>query len=295
MDRRPPQLSNTSQFLLLPGELRNLIYTFYFEDAGVTGPKPQRQSKHATALLFVSRQIYAEAADVMYKTATFSISLGKDYAPLPQRDVVWMYENENMTADDWCSVQSQTLQRFHNVQLKVDRPGGDSKADNYRYAFPMLVSYLTELQVGQHVRVMLNAGRLNQQAVFSSPEMSRWKLAFADISFSKSRKSHKGNKCTDECTSECKRHNFEERATAAQTLADLSGCDLEACCIVQALVTLGQNARFSGAEFFVEDCDGEREHITADNPVDLIGQAEGLDKGNDLWVVLEGCWGGYFV
>jgi hypothetical protein len=293
MENRQPQPSNVSQFLLLPGELRNLIYTFYFEDASVTGAKPQRQTKHATALLFVNRQIHTEAADVMYKTATFSISLGKDYAPSPQRDVIWMYANERMTPEDWCTVQSQTLQRFRNVQLIVDAPS--TKQDHWRYAFPMLVSYLVELNDGQHVQVMLNVGRLNQQAVFSSPEMSRWKLAFADISFSESRTSHQGDKCTDECTTECKRHNFKERASAAQTFAQLSASDLEACCIVMTLVSLGQNATHSGAKLYVENCDGEREHVTADNPVDLMEQAEGFDKGDDLWIVLDGCWGGWFV
>ena len=101
MGNEKAELSHIPQFLQLPAELRNLVYTFYFKGANVTGAKPQRQTRHATALLFVSRQIHTEAADIMYKTGTFSISLGKDYAPLPQRDVVWLYENEHMTLADW--------------------------------------------------------------------------------------------------------------------------------------------------------------------------------------------------
>ena len=62
-----------------------------------------------------------------------------------------------------------------------------------------------------------------------------------------------------------------------QTFADLSEPDLEAACLVMALVTVGQNARHSGAELYAENYDGEKEHITADNPVDLIEHADCLN------------------
>ena len=295
MENQEPELSNVPPFLRLPAELRNLIYASYFEDASITGAKPQRQTRHTTSLLFVNRQVHTEAVDVMYKTAIFSISLGKDYTPSPPRDIIWMYENEHLNTEDWCSVQSHTLKRFRNVQLLVDALSKDSTSDPLRYAYPQLVAYLTELQAGQQIRVKLDLTNLKKRDIFSSTIMSSWKQAFAHISFSKSRKSHIGDGCTDsECTSECQRKRFEKRTSAAETLENLSASDLEACCTVMALITLGQNAKKSAARFYIEDCNGDMETITADNPVDLIEQADGLDKGNELWVVLESCWKEWF-
>lgn len=278
-------------FLLLPGELRNLIYAFYFEDATIPGATSQKQTKNSTSLLFVNRPIHTEALDIMYKTATLSIDLGKDHAPSPPRDIVWMYSNEHLNSEDWCSVQPQTLQRYHNTQLIINTRSEDLTSNQLKYAYPQLVAYLTELQPGQHIRVKLNLTNLKKRNLFSSFVMSSWKQAYAEISFSKSRKSHIGDGCTDdECTSECQRKKFEKRACAAETFADLDEDDVEASCTVMALVTLGQNARKSGARFYIEDGNEGMEAVTADNAVDLVEQAKGLDKGNDLSVVLEGCW-----
>lgn len=79
-----------TRFLEIPGELRNLVYEFYFSDPNITiGAKSHPQSKHGTALLFTNKQVHNEASVIMYKSATFSVNLDKEYAPLPKRNFLW--------------------------------------------------------------------------------------------------------------------------------------------------------------------------------------------------------------
>ncbi|KAI4701713.1 hypothetical protein J4E81_003453 [Alternaria sp. BMP 2799] len=150
--------ATTSPLLLLPAELRNMIYVLAmshgdiimdFNDA-VYGTKaadrnrwPDHQAEpQAEPLLFVCRQIYAEVALLPYKLNRFKISgnLCYDlYFMLDRRtekqialmeEVWWMYADDG---EEWCRTGLEWL-RFlckydYDEELRM-RMGDDSSEDS---------------------------------------------------------------------------------------------------------------------------------------------------------------------
>lgn len=88
------------------------------------------------------------------------------------------------------------------------------------------------------------------------------------------------------CTGECDCESPEAAKRRADAVARVPAAELEIGCKLMVLRMVGRRARQAGATIWLESHDGKRrKKITADNPVDLVDQADGFDNDNDAWIV----------
>ena len=105
------------EFAFLPTELRLRIYNHYFEDAKLAGAIDQPQASNVAALLLVCRQVYDEAADIVYKKATLVLHVSRDYHSQPVLSIHSYLNDLGMgrTIDEVCATPCEIVRRFKKV------------------------------------------------------------------------------------------------------------------------------------------------------------------------------------
>lgn len=111
---RPPTFP---EFLCLPAELRERVYIHYFWEK--TLPASRTEARHAVALLFCSRQVYAESRPVMFKYSMYTMNLTK--RDENSRDWVQVLEG-SYAPEDIFAVDFETCSRFTRVCKFLTQP-----------------------------------------------------------------------------------------------------------------------------------------------------------------------------
>ena len=274
------------QFLELPRELRDLVYEFYFESAYVVSRHYIRDDSQGTSLVLASRQLNNESVDLMYKKATLVVSLEKKHAPPGACDVVAQWESPP-SGREYCSVPLEIFRRFRNVFLYLT-----SEQKEWRYVYPIMVSYILLLSAGQHVRVKLGVGKLTQEGIF--PRAPRHSLisSFGVNSFSVP---EEGSRRDGRCKEGCKIHKFssEERKRIAERQRSLSDKRFDIHCTLSAMNFLGRQVRGSGARFYIQKIGNETKDVASNNMAGLVVEASGYLGGREGYLCMEGVWKGY--
>ena len=106
------------KFLELPAELRELVYQHYFDDDEVLfGPKGQPRAMNANGLLWVSRHVHAEAKPNMFKKATFTLNVAREYGTQPERDFAYMLDH-HFLREEFVPVSVATVHQFQKVRSR---------------------------------------------------------------------------------------------------------------------------------------------------------------------------------
>ncbi len=91
------------------------VYRFYFEDAG-PAPKGQPQARNTTALLRASHQVHCEARSFLFKEATLTLHVSRDYPNQPLADMVTFLER-GIKYEDLCLTPYASLSSFKKARL----------------------------------------------------------------------------------------------------------------------------------------------------------------------------------
>lgn len=131
LKRHAPNMSSSPRvpatftlFFALPPEIRLLVYEHYFGDTDQrVAPKSQPQSRHGTALLFVSHEVHEEALPIFFLSATLTLDLHprfhgdvKDYAYWLDKGALVGHAGRDLAGE------VSQLQSFRHVHLTLSRP-----------------------------------------------------------------------------------------------------------------------------------------------------------------------------
>lgn len=117
-------------FLHLPVDIRLLVYEQYFTDDGENriAPKGHPRTRHFTALLLVSHQLYDEALPILYGDATFTINLHPRLHRATKDYVHWLSHNLDADFLPGCNFAGDVAQLANFKHFRLELPARPQKS-----------------------------------------------------------------------------------------------------------------------------------------------------------------------
>lgn len=285
------------RFFDLPPEIRLLVYEQYFADSGLAGgtliaPKSHPRTKHATALLLVSKTVFEEALPVMYQQGTMTINLSPRYSINIKDGAYWLDHIMPLG----CNFKGRTgqLLRMQKVHLTLGPRENSFQASRkgnasnwWQYVFPI---FSTTVQMFNDFTLAIHVGDIISNPPTPGAGILYRKPTFATMVCRPSFQTHGWRDIMRTCD--------ELERTVAETKAEGNGkrflrrsrASREVVCLYAAVFQAAVAGEWLGRELSVENHDRSRkEVITSDRMPDMVDSArrvvgEGKEKG--VWLVL---------
>lgn len=284
------------RFFDLPPEIRLLVYEQYFADSGLAGgtliaPKSHPRTKHATALLLVSKTVFEEALPLLYAKGTMTIDLNPRFHK-NKKDYAYFLDHIITPGSSFAGSTSQLL-RMTNIHLTLGPPPPRSHAlrlpgqmdplKYWQYILPIFVttskmfpSYSLSLYLGDITTILpAPAAGIRYRPLTFASYVSRNRLR--DFSW--------------------KQPLIGPKETSAERLARAPGKRLktksrawrEVNALATLVIAMGMKAEMSGIEILLENHDRTRKRVLDSGKLtDLVETARelvGHKEVNGVWLV----------